>query len=92
MGRILIVKLKTNPKLPVELILRRLMGSNIGPTKVQSLVVPPKLTHEMFIIMVTKTDPTNMVGKSYSIGTDTHLQIVANKTVIEAAKDWREIK
>lgn len=92
MGRILIAKLKTNPKLPVELLLKRLLGTTIGPTKVQSLIVPPTLTHEMFLVIVTKSDPINVVGKSYTIGQDNHLQIIALKTVVEARAGWREIK
>lgn len=92
MGRVIVARLSVNPKVLPELILQRLLGITIGPLKVQSLVVPPVLSSEFFLLIISKTELTGPLGKSYSFGAGNRIQIMSVKTVVEVAPGWREIK
>lgn len=92
MGRVIVARLTVNPKVPPELLLRRLLGATIGPIKVQSLIVPPVLGKEFFLLIVSKTDRLGDMGKTYSFGSDNYLRMISVKTVVEVPKDWREIR
>ena len=63
MGRVVVARLSVNPKVHPELILQRLLGLTLGSIKVQSLVVPPKLSPEFFLLIISKTELTGPLGK-----------------------------
>lgn len=92
MGRVFVARLTLNPKMPPEALLRRLIGASLGPIKIQSIVVPPTLTSEFFLLIVAKTDRADAVGKKYSFGAENFIHIISVKTLVGVAPGWREIK